>query len=483
MTNGWNPKLNFLGEVCSGAGELYYGDRKLAEPCQYPNWFDNDTIIFIGSGDFLYVIDKNGTELQKLSDTKFSLLVASNFSYVGLSVPNIYIDGQFIEEGKAPSISKSGNAKCHAHPYFPDNVEVIVNGVVVGTGLVFETSVLDYAVCWSVAEGNNRVVYGRKSGVTSKLSLTNWERPVLVDVNGSAWVCSRLHDDTLNVYPWGEKFGYHFNISCWGQDALFINNKIRVVYSNGSGVFGQLDVDLTKPRVDLTLTNPTDPTDPDPEPEPDMAPNEEATVKEQLRAHPEVDVLDDEERGKILDYVIEDLNHGPWGRKSKNDEGTDLNTDVLGYKFSDGKIEWIDVLLGRDPNPSDPDRGKFSSWTTDGKKWNDGDNGFWVPAGEVDTDPDDPDDPDEPDNPVNVNKDDVRDGSNEIIRFYNEPDGLNRAARGIPSPIDVHDQACWDWVALYTTHLAHGKSMDEALKLVIDQIKTFPEYKEQHPNG
>lgn len=213
-------------------------------------------------------------------------------------------------------------------------------------------------------------------------------------------------------------------------------------------------------------------------PEEPVAPNEIETVKKVLREHPEIDVLDDVSRGDILNFVIEDLDGSPWGRKSRNSSGTDLNTDVLGYKFSDGKIEWIDVLLGHDPNPSNPDRGKYATWSTDHKKWNNGENGFWVEGGDVVPGPEPGP---EPGNPVVVNKDDVRNGSNEIIRFYNEPDGLNRAARGIPSPIDVHDQACWDWVAFYTTKLAEGKTPEQAMKEVKDTIKTFPEYIEQHP--
>jgi hypothetical protein len=68
--------------------------------------------------------------------------------------------------------------------------------------------------------------------------------------------------------------------------------------------------------------------------------------------------------------------------------------------------------------------------------------------------------------------DEVRRDIEELVRFYNEPDGLNRAARGIPSPITIDDPAFWDWVAL---------SVTTPIEQVKARIRTFPEYKEQHP--
>jgi hypothetical protein len=68
--------------------------------------------------------------------------------------------------------------------------------------------------------------------------------------------------------------------------------------------------------------------------------------------------------------------------------------------------------------------------------------------------------------------DEVRRDIEELVRFYNEPDGLNRAARGIPSPITIDDPAFWDWVALAVT---------TPIEQVKARIRTFPEYKDQHP--
>ena len=75
---------------------------------------------------------------------------------------------------------------------------------------------------------------------------------------------------------------------------------------------------------------------------------------------------------------------------------------------------------------------------------------------------------------------DIRAIRDELIRFYMEPDGLNRRARGLPDPIVFHDRGIEEWDAVAVSDatvngVAHGIETAKA------QIKTFPEYKEQHP--
>lgn len=79
----------------------------------------------------------------------------------------------------------------------------------------------------------------------------------------------------------------------------------------------------------------------------------------------------------------------------------------------------------------------------------------------------------EPTEPMPKNKDQVRADIDELIRFYNEPDGLNRAARGIPSPIIFNDRAITDWFTLAVMF---------PVEEVKRQIRRFPEYQEQHPS-
>lgn len=75
---------------------------------------------------------------------------------------------------------------------------------------------------------------------------------------------------------------------------------------------------------------------------------------------------------------------------------------------------------------------------------------------------------------------DIRTIRTEIARYYMDPDGLNRRARGLPEPIVYHDRGIEEWEAVaqavaITSGVAAGIAEAER------QIRTFPEYTEQHP--
>ena len=79
--------------------------------------------------------------------------------------------------------------------------------------------------------------------------------------------------------------------------------------------------------------------------------------------------------------------------------------------------------------------------------------------------------PPSPEPPMAKSHDQVKADVTELIRFYNAPDGLNRQARGLPAPLIVTDPAVFDWCVLLLTQTIEG---------VKQQIRQFPEYREQH---
>lgn len=105
-----------------------------------------------------------------------------------------------------------------------------------------------------------------------------------------------------------------------------------------------------------------------------QAPNEFAVVQRVFAAHPEINRLSDDTRGRLIDYVIAELGGRPWGRKSKNKEGTNLNTDGLTYLRTDGRYEIYDIIDGTTGNPS---------WDG-GEPVVQGENGWWTPGLPVD---------------------------------------------------------------------------------------------------
>ncbi len=100
-----------------------------------------------------------------------------------------------------------------------------------------------------------------------------------------------------------------------------------------------------------------------------LAPNRIDAVQRAMHEHPEIDPMDEDERGKIVDYACSYLGGKPWGRKARNQDGTNKNTDGMTYLRPDGKFEIIDVISGSDGSATWDHKGIFAQ----------GENGWWAP--------------------------------------------------------------------------------------------------------
>ena len=125
------------------------------------------------------------------------------------------------------------------------------------------------------------------------------------------------------------------------------------------------------------------------------APNLLHLVQEVISEHPEVHRGDEDERGKIVDYFCKKANGidrsgsvitKPWGRKARNSDGTNQNTDGAVYLRADGKHEIYDIMDGNPPFNAtwQGDLGKNSAGP-----FSPGENGFWWPISLSDNPPDD----------------------------------------------------------------------------------------------
>lgn len=108
----------------------------------------------------------------------------------------------------------------------------------------------------------------------------------------------------------------------------------------------------------------------DPPPvEPTMqAPNQIAVVRSVMADHPEIDTTREATRGHILPHILRALGGAPWGRKSRNAAGTDLNTDAVTFRRTDGRFEIYDVIDGTTGKAAWDAYGPFAQ----------GENGYWV---------------------------------------------------------------------------------------------------------
>lgn len=118
------------------------------------------------------------------------------------------------------------------------------------------------------------------------------------------------------------------------------------------------------------------------------APDKIGVIAQVMREHPEIDREDDEKRAEILELAIPILNHPgankPWGRKARQKDGSNKNSDGLTFLRTDGKFEIIDVING------DPPYG--ASWQHKGVFYQ-GENGYWSLADFYSDIPDIPDEP------------------------------------------------------------------------------------------
>ena len=105
------------------------------------------------------------------------------------------------------------------------------------------------------------------------------------------------------------------------------------------------------------------------------APNEQAEIQRTMDEHPEIDPLNEEQRGAIIDITALRLNNGsyegPWGRKARSNDpaAPNLNTDGMTYLRTDGNFEIYDVISGTDGSATWYPYGPFAP----------GENGYWWP--------------------------------------------------------------------------------------------------------
>lgn len=105
-----------------------------------------------------------------------------------------------------------------------------------------------------------------------------------------------------------------------------------------------------------------------------MAPNMMSQVQQTIDSHPEIDSMNEETRGEIIDITDWRVNGGvdrPWGRKARQNNPSDpqLNTDGMTYLRPDGLFEIYDCISGTNGQATWDGYGPFAQ----------GENGYWWP--------------------------------------------------------------------------------------------------------
>lgn len=206
-----------------------------------------------------------------------------------------------------------------------------------------------------------------------------------VQLNNEWWILYQREEGALVLHPFNSPVGYVLapaGSSTYRPAVVQLaSGVVRVAWATvESELPGQIavrDVNLAVARVDtrpVVITPPPPPPvdPPHPVPETLIAPNRIAVVAQVITDHPEINACDEVARGTIVDYAAQRLNAAEgkviWGRKSRNKEGTDLNTDGLTFKRPDGKFEIYDSVGGGSCKATWDGFGPFAP----------GQNGFWV---------------------------------------------------------------------------------------------------------
>jgi hypothetical protein len=113
-----------------------------------------------------------------------------------------------------------------------------------------------------------------------------------------------------------------------------------------------------------------------------LAPDMQHEVQQTINDHPEIDTMDEEARGEIIDITDWRVNHGldkPWGRKARNNDpaNPNLNTDGMTFLRPDGLFEIYDCIAGTDGQSMWAGYGPFAP----------GENGYWWPPQPVEDQP------------------------------------------------------------------------------------------------
>jgi hypothetical protein len=383
-------RISSDGRIASGSGTIVVDGQAVGAGFE-PQWYGPNLLMVKGLDDQPHTIDLTTKVSLPFAPTgpRYTHLRAGGGRWIGA------VDRS--PTFKVACARTGQQAWLVEHNRDNNDHSLVLDGVLITRGSVHHPRVEDGYLVWTEGGGTAQRTWGRyPDGSIARLHASGdlWEgAPVPVLTPKGPWVVVMTNRD-LRAYPWGERRGKVFATGedqNFDPDAIWLGGEIVLVWSDHRGTLPphRGHVRLDDPRVELnpSVVMPPPIVIPPEAPEPDMpdpllAPNEKATVARVMREHPEIKTGKAHEatRGRILDYICAALNPAgqsrPWGRKSKNREGTNLNTDVIAFLRPDTRFEMYDVIAG--------DEAGSPMW--DGPKLGptvQGTNGWWAPANPV----------------------------------------------------------------------------------------------------
>lgn len=265
--NGWFSDINSLGEVVSGAGEIYFGDR-LVGPGHHPKWIDDDTIVYDAGPELGSIIlnVRNGLVRSVHPSANRYAAGAGYFLALWQGRPitlRHYLGTVLlaVRENCGPMAMAPNGRYVYADRY-PDDVHTLwihelgtPAPVVLYTGPTMNLSIADRVVCWQVATGPHTTnVYGLVLGgvAIENWTVRDWEDPVACDGPDGPWVLSATQTGLI-LRPAGARVGYQWTGDYRNPAIRFVRGVFQIASSDGHGLPQPLTVDPAQPRVDLRV--------------------------------------------------------------------------------------------------------------------------------------------------------------------------------------------------------------------------------------
>ena len=249
-TDGWFPAIGPDGAVARGSAEITVDGRWLGSGIG-PAWLRANTLVVKDFDDRLYTIDTETAVRAPLTNFVVQDHAAGGGVWAFVNPPIIYT-----------AVSRTGQiTEVYEHNGNNRDRSILLDGKEVHRGIVNNASTEGGYTVWSRYEP--REVWGRPpQGVAQKLGDGLFGLAVMTPEG--PWVVLMTHTD-LRVAPWGGTDGYILRTgedNNLNPDALWVGDRLKVVWNTHRGEAGEALVDLAAPREPLTAEPPPPPPPP-----------------------------------------------------------------------------------------------------------------------------------------------------------------------------------------------------------------------------
>lgn len=352
--DGWFPRLNSRGSFASGSGTIWVDEMSVYSPGLYPQWLDDETLVFKGTDDKPRSLNLPSRVVTVLSQTPTRQVTAGAGKWHAAVSGEIGVSMDYVSGTLAKCVEHGGSNF--------DRSIFFGTRALVEHKPVQDPRAANNRVAWILWTGQNaidREPWGWDGVTISKLRVytQSWEgHPVPFLTPEGPWLLSQTNWD-LRLRPWGSKTGY---IIATGEnknlnpDVRFIDNLITVVCNDSAGKYYRFPIPLSQARVDVSVPH-TQP----PPPEQPMYRNyksyftkrwNELGCPAKIKALGDAGVTDEEKYKQIQCPALVQIASELYWAQGHKDVGLSIKNGGNRWKLADGRSVATDIFAIRPTN-------------------------------------------------------------------------------------------------------------------------------------